>query len=289
VQHLGTLYIIPTPIGNLGDITLRAIETLKSVDTILCEDTRHSRPLLQYLGVDKPLLAYHEHNERDSISKIIELLQAGKNLGLISDAGTPLISDPGFVLIRELRTHAIPIVALPGACALVTALSASGLPTDKFRFEGFLPAKSKARQDRLADIKTEAATIIFYESTHRILDMLEDIRHILPERDIVLAKELTKSFEAIVPGKAQDIINWLNQDPARQKGEFVVLIAGNHEVSSEQAALEIENLLKVLLVEIPLKQAVKIAVELTGQNKNHLYELALGMQKMDNARKGESK
>jgi 16S rRNA (cytidine1402-2'-O)-methyltransferase len=279
VQQAGTLYIIPTPIGNLGDITLRAIETLKAVDSILCEDTRHSRPLLQHLGINKPLFAYHEHNERDSLDKIIALLHQGKNLGLISDAGTPLISDPGYVLIKALREQNITIVALPGACALITALSASGLATDRFRFEGFLPAKSKARQDRLASLKAESATVIFYESTHRIIDTLQDIELIMPEREIVLAKELTKSFEAIISGKACDVLAWLNQDSARQKGEFVLLISGYVQEHSEQSQLEAEKLLKILLAELPLKQAVKIAVELSGQTKNKLYEAALRLSK----------
>jgi 16S rRNA (cytidine1402-2'-O)-methyltransferase len=278
VQHCGTLYIIPTPIGNLGDITLRAIDILKTVDSVLCEDTRHSRPLLQHLGINKPLFAYHEHNEKDSIDKIIEQLDQGKSLGLISDAGTPLISDPGYVLIKALRQKNIPVVALPGACALITALSASGLATDRFRFEGFLPAKSKARQDRLELLKNESATSIFYESTHRIIDCLKDIEAILPDREMVLAKELTKSFEAIISGKAVDILIWLNQDEARQKGEFVVLVSGQVQDHSDEQQLESEKTLKILLKELPLKQAVKIAVELTGINKNELYDLALKLQ-----------
>ncbi|MDF2690647.1 MAG: rRNA small subunit methyltransferase [Gammaproteobacteria bacterium] len=278
MQHCGTLYIIPTPIGNLGDITLRAIDILKTVDSVLCEDTRHSRPLLQHLGINKPLFAYHEHNEKDSIDKIIEQLDQGKSLGLISDAGTPLISDPGYVLIKALRQKNIPVVALPGACALITALSASGLATDRFRFEGFLPAKSKARQDRLELLKNESATSIFYESTHRIIDCLKDIEAILPDREMVLAKELTKSFEAIISGKAVDILIWLNQDEARQKGEFVVLVSGQVQDHSDEQQLESEKTLKILLKELPLKQAVKIAVELTGINKNELYDLALKLQ-----------
>lgn len=283
MQHTGTLYIVPTPIGNLGDMTVRAIETLKMVDTILCEDTRHSRPLLQHFGIEKPLLAYHEHNERDSLAKITELLAQGKNLALISDAGTPLISDPGFVLVRELRAHGYEVVALPGACALIAALSASGLPTDKFRFEGFLPAKTKARQDQLHALSTETCTLIFYESTHRIIDMLNDVQAVMSERDIVLAKELTKSFEAIISGKASDILAWLNEDVARQKGEFVVLIHGKNSAEhSEKAQVESEKLLTVLLKELPLKQAVKIAVEISGKNKNELYDLALCLQKSDN-------
>ncbi|MDO8954271.1 MAG: 16S rRNA (cytidine(1402)-2'-O)-methyltransferase [Gammaproteobacteria bacterium] len=283
MQQSGTLYIIPTPIGNLGDITLRAIETLSAVDMILCEDTRHSKPLLAHFGIQKTVMAYHEHNERESLHKILEMLQKGKNLGLISDAGTPLISDPGFVLIRELRAHNIPIVALPGACALITALSASGLPTDKFRFEGFLPAKSKARQDRFSALKGETSTIIFYESTHRIVDMLSDLQVVMPEREVVLAKELTKAFESIISGKASDILTWLSDEPVRQKGEFAVLIAGHQQEETADAVLaECEKVLTILLVELPLKQAVKIAVELTGQSKNTLYELALSIQKPDN-------
>lgn len=283
MQHKGSLYIIPTPIGNLGDITLRAMETLKSVDFILCEDTRHSRPLLTHFAIDKPLMAYHEHNERDSVTKIIELLNQGKSLGLISDAGTPLISDPGFVLIRELRKQGFEVIALPGACALITALSASGLPTDSFRFEGFLSAKSKARQDQLQALAAETCTIIFYESTHRIIDMLKDVQLVMPEREVVLAKELTKSFEAIISGKAVEIVDWLNHDSTRQKGEFVVLVHGkNLTEPSDKAQIESEKLLKILLAGLPLKQAVKMAVELTGQNKNELYDLALRLQKIDN-------
>ncbi len=274
MSETGTLYIIATPIGNRDDISLRAIQTLKSVDSILAEDTRHSKQLLSPLGISTPLISLHAHNEADRLDDFITALQQGKTFALISDAGTPLISDPGFPLVRKARQLGIPVVPVPGACALITALSASGVPCDTFTFIGFLPAKSVARSKILASIENTEHTVVFYESTHRIKECLLDIASVLgSDRELVLAKELTKTFEAFVSGSCQTIQDWLDADSARCKGEFV-LILPPCEVAPKTNH---EQLLSILLTELPLKQAVKIACQLTGEPKNELYQLALSL------------
>jgi len=274
----GRLYIVATPIGNLEDITLRAISTLKSVDAILAEDTRHARVLLQHYQIDKPVWALHEHNERQAVDQLIQQLQTGKNLALISDAGTPLISDPGFVLVRAAQDCKISVVPIPGACAAIAALSVSGLPSDQFYYVGFLPAKKNARSERLSQLSSLSATLIAYESTHRIIDSLQDIHELLKNRKMVLAKELTKQFEAIVSGTAQEILNWLNADQARSKGEFVLLISGAEQSSADSETLELAKLLGILVQHLPVKQAAVIASELTQRKKNELYEMLLNMK-----------
>lgn len=274
LSETGTLYIVATPIGNRDDISLRAINILKSVDHILAEDTRHSKQLLLPLGITTPLISLHAHNEAERSNDFITALQQGKSFALISDAGTPLISDPGFPLVRSARNAGIPVVPIPGACALITALSASGAPCDTFTFMGFLPAKSTARRSLLASLEGSKHTVVFYESTHRIKDCLEDIAAVLGDtREFVLAKELTKTFESFVSGNALDILHWLDADPARSKGEFVLIIPP-HEIVPKANH---DKLLSVLLAELPLKQAVKIACQLTGEPKNELYQLALSL------------
>lgn len=274
LSETGTLYIVATPIGNRDDISLRAIQILKSVDSILAEDTRHSKQLLLPLGIATPLISLHAHNEAERSNDFIAALQQGKSFALISDAGTPLISDPGFPLVRKARKMGISVVPIPGACALIAALSASGAPCDTFTFMGFLPAKSAARCNLLASLDNSKHTVVFYESTHRIKDCLEDIATVLGDsRELVLAKELTKTFETFISGNAQEVLQWLDADAARSKGEFILIIPPR-EIAPKANH---EKLLSILLAELPLKQAVKIACQLTGESKNELYQLALSL------------
>lgn len=277
------LYIIATPIGNLEDITLRALRILREeVALIVAEDTRHSRILLQHYGINVPLLSLHEHNEEARSRQILEqYLQQGQSVALISDAGTPLISDPGYRLVALARQHGIRVVPIPGACAAIAALSVSGLPTDRFVFEGFLPVKVAALERHLQELAKEKRTLIFYVSVHQLQSVLKAILKILGgQRELVLAKELTKSFEAIYDGNAAEILAWLEEDKARQQGEFVLLMRG--EVDSEDAASKIKNLaegeriLRILLIDHSASQAAKLAAQITGVDKKVLYKLAVG-------------
>lgn len=270
-----TLYIVATPIGNLEDITLRAINTLKQVDLIAAEDTRHSGLLLQHLAIKAKLFALHDHNEQEKSQLLIEKLKSGLSIALISDAGTPLINDPGYHLVKACRENNINVVPIPGACAAIAALSASGLPSDKFSYEGFLPAKTKARQDYLTTLLDEPRTMIFYESTHRLLDTLQDMQTIWgSDKQIVLAKELTKTWETIVNFSILDLINWLQEDSNRHKGEFVLIVEGNNKTADAIDPKAI-NTLKLLLKELPLKKAAAITAEIYGLKKNQLYQLGL--------------
>ncbi len=275
----GTLYIVATPIGNKDDMSIRALKTLDAVDLILAEDTRHSLPLLTSLGIKKPVHALHAHNEQEKSQAIIHQLQQGKNIALISDAGTPLISDPGYPLVRLARQHDILVIPIPGCCALITALSAAGVPCDTFTFSGFLPAKQQARQKQLNELKSSPHTLVFYESTHRIKESLNDIALCYGEEcSLVLAKELTKTFEHFITGTAATINQWLDMEPARVKGEFVLIIPPRAQASELN---EQEKILTILLNELPLKQAVKIACQLTNSHKNELYNLALQLKNID--------
>lgn len=272
----GSLYIVATPIGNLGDISLRALEILKSVDLVLAEDTRHSQQLFTALGIKNNLTSLHAHNEGDKSKQIIEQLLAGKNIALISDAGTPLISDPGYPLVRLARKQQLTVIPIPGACALITALSAAGVPCDSFLFSGFLPAKKAARLSKLQSLAMSPSTLVFYESTHRILDCIDDIATVFgANSELVLAKELTKTFERFVAGSASEVTQWLTGEHGRTNGEFVVIIPPRIQQHDEA---EQNNILKVLLDELPLKQAVAIACKLTHGNKNELYEQALKLK-----------
>lgn len=272
----GTLYIVATPIGNREDISQRALNTLEKVDLILAEDTRHSMQLLSSLGIKKPLLSLHAHNEASKSNEIINLLLQGKSCALISDAGTPLISDPGFPLVRLARSQQITVTPIPGACALITALSAAGVPCDNFLFSGFLPAKQTARRHLLESLAPTSYTLVFYESTHRLLESMEDIAYVFGEAcEIVVAKELTKTFERFINGPCSEVKAWFLQDNQRVKGEFVFIIPPR-PITKE--AHEHTHLLTVLLNELPLKQAVKIASLLTSAHKNELYKLALNLQ-----------
>lgn len=273
-----TLYIVATPIGNLDDITLRAINTLKQVDLIAAEDTRHSGLLLQHLGIKAKLFALHDHNEQEKSQLLIEKLKSGLSIALISDAGTPLINDPGYHLVKACRENNINVVPIPGACAAIAALSVAGLPSDRFSYEGFLPAKTKARQDYLTTLIDEPRTMIFYESTHRLLDTLHDMQTIWEsDRQIVLAKELTKTWETIVHFSIKDLIEWLEEDSNRQKGEFVLIAEGVSKTDDVIDAKAI-NTLKLLLNELPLKKAAAITAEIYGLKKNQLYQLGLTFQ-----------
>ena len=272
----GTLYIIATPIGNLADISSRAIATLNTVDAIAAEDTRHSLRLLQHFNITTPLFALHEHNERDSAVRIIERLQAGQSLAIISDAGTPLISDPGYHVVKAAHAADINVCPIPGPCALIMALSVAGLPTDRFIFEGFLSAKSTARQLQLQALAKEPRTIVLYEAPHRIIDLLVDLITLFgPTREMVIARELSKTFETIKTGTTASIHDWVLSDKNQQKGEFVVLIKG---FENEQATIsdEVLKILDILVAEkLPLKQAVSLCAKITDHSKNKLYQLAL--------------
>lgn len=277
----GTLYVVATPIGNLGDITYRAVEVLAKVDRIAAEDTRHSRRLLQHYGISTPCFSLHEYNERQLSTKLVNDLLNGVSIALISDAGTPLVSDPGFPLVREARDRGVKVVPIPGPSALITALSISGLPSDRFIFEGFLPSKSIARRQRLEILSSETRTLIFYESPHRIVECLSDMSQILGEqRPAVVARELTKTFESAVGDPLNRLCSWIEENVQQQKGEFVILVHGAEE-RTELETLDAETVrsLKILLEELPVKQAVALGAKITGAKKNRLYQLALELSK----------
>lgn len=276
VPQTGTLYIVPTPIGNLGDMTERALNVLRHCQAIAAEDTRHSGQLMQHLGIKKELFALHEHNERQKAAQVIERLQQGDNIALISDAGTPLISDPGYVLVQQCRAAGIIVTALPGACAFVTALSGAGLPTDRFCFEGFLPAKPQQRRKALQALVNETRTLVFYESPHRIVDTLADlVTEFGGERLMVMARELTKQFETYLSGTVAEVQHQVLADSNQQRGEIVLIIGGAEaaaEADVNPAAMKTLNLLRK---ELPLKKAAALAAEIHGARKNTLYQLAL--------------
>lgn len=274
---VGTLYVVATPIGNLEDISARALRVLKEVSLIAAEDTRHSSRLLAHFGIQTPLAACHEHNEREEGGRFLGRLQAGENIALISDAGTPLISDPGYHLVRQARAAGVAVVPVPGACALIAALSAAGLPSDRFIFEGFLPAKAAARRARLETLKEEPRTLIFYEAPHRILESLRDFENVFGGgRIAVLGRELTKTFETLKGLPLGQLRAWVEADSNQQRGECVVLVEGWHAPQDESAvSAESLRVLDLLLAEMPLKRAAAIAAEITGVRKNLLYQAAL--------------
>ncbi len=270
----GTLFLVATPIGNLSDITLRALETLKQVDLIAAEDTRHSSRLLQHFCIKTPLTSLHDYNEIKSSQFICNQLQQGKNIALISDAGTPLISDPGYHLVKTVRENNFQVVPIPGACAAIAALSAAGLPTDKFVFEGFLPAKPNQQLQHLSELITETRTLIFYESPHRLLQTINNMLAVFgPNRYAVIAKELTKIFETIYGNTLIEVQNWLLTDPQHQRGEFVVLVKGAEKAITINP--EILRILKLIEKDLPSKQAATLAAQITGANKNQLYRLLI--------------
>ena len=272
----GTLYIVPTPIGNLGDLSPRAQQVLTDVAAIAAEDTRHSRQLLQQFAIQNDVFALHEHNERERAQAVISRLQQGDDLALISDAGTPLISDPGYVLVQQCRTAGVRVVALPGPCAITTALSAAGLPTDRFSFEGFLPAKPQQRRKTLAALLDEPRTMVFYESPHRILATLDDLLTTIgPERQIVMGRELTKQFETYLSGSIADVLAQVQADSNQQRGEMVLMLAGATQVESDADVDAALRTVSILREHLPLKKAAACAAEIHGVRKNQLYQLAL--------------
>jgi 16S rRNA (cytidine1402-2'-O)-methyltransferase len=281
INTSGKLYLVSTPIGNRQDITLRAIETLKMVDLIAAEDTRHSLPLLQHFAINKQLVALHEHNEHLQAEKLITRLKNGESIALISDAGTPLVSDPGYHLVQYAKLSGIQVVPIPGPCAAIAALSVSGLATDRFVFEGFLPAKSQLRLQRLKELREEPRTIILYEAPHRILDLLNDLQQVLGlDREIVIARELTKLFETIKSGKINEILNWMIEDVNQQRGEFVVVISGIEKREEPVNSVPMDSLLKLLLAELSVKKAAELAAKISGKRKNELYQRALELKSL---------
>jgi 16S rRNA (cytidine1402-2'-O)-methyltransferase len=279
----GILYIVATPIGNLGDFSFRAVEVLKKADLIACEDTRHSRPLLDHYGIARPLAALHEHNEDAAASRLLERLLKGETVAIVSDAGTPLISDPGFPLVKLAREAGIPVTPIPGPCAFVAALSAAGLPADRLAFEGFLPRKSQARKTRLEALRDDPRTLIFYESSHRVLETLRDLRAVFPaERRLVIARELTKLYETFTATTVGGAETLLEQEPDKVRGEFVLLVEGAPAPAvSADPTPEQERVLRLLLRECSVKTAVSLAVEMTGARRETLYRAALRLARGD--------
>jgi 16S rRNA (cytidine1402-2'-O)-methyltransferase len=273
-----TLYIVATPIGNLGDISQRAIDVLTQVDVIACEDTRHTGKLLSAFSIKNKTMSLHDHNERQRQDQVANMLKEGKTIALVSDAGTPLISDPGFHLVRHCRSLGLNVSPIPGACAAISALSVAGLPTDRFSFEGFLPSKSGARQATLLALADEPRTMVFYDAPRRAIDTVRDIVTTLGgERYIVIARELTKTFETIHSDSAENFLTWLEEDANQLKGEMVLIIEG-YKAKENEISAEVISTLKLLLAEMKPKKACAIAAEIYGVKKNSLYEVALSLK-----------
>ncbi len=272
----GQLSVVATPIGNLADITQRAIAVLKTADCVLAEDTRHSKRLLHHYGINTRLRSCHEHNEESQIEWVANALSQGQSIALISDAGTPLISDPGFVLVRALRQKGFEIVTVPGPSSIIAALSVAGLPTDSFVYDGFLPAKNVAREKWLERYLTEQRTIVLLESSHRIQACINSIRNTLGgDRYVVVARELTKRFETVLSGRVEALCHLIQADADQTRGEFVVMIAGAPETEKEdETSVNLRELLSVLVVELPVKQAANLAVQILGVRKNEAYSMA---------------
>ncbi len=273
------LYVVATPIGNLQDITLRALEVLKTVDVIAAEDTRHTSHLLSHFAIQKKLIAVHEHNEQKSAQILLERLRAGASIALVTDAGTPGISDPGAIVVDVLREAGVKVVPVPGASAVIAALSASGITANGYVFYGFLPASGSQRRKTLEALKGYSSTLVFYEAPHRIIECVEDLAKVLGgERRITIARELTKTFETFHRCVLQDAKGWLESDPNQQRGEFVLLVESAAVVEEADISEDAERILRLLLADLPLKQAVKLATEITGVKKNILYEFALKLK-----------
>lgn len=275
---VGVLYVVATPIGNLADMSPRALEVLAKVNLIAAEDTRHSGKLLQHYGITTPLIAFHDHNERAQTPGLIERLKRGDSIALISDAGTPLISDPGFLLVRAAHDHGLRVSPLPGPSAGLAALSASGLPSDSFIFVGFLPSGGTARRRALEKLADEPRSLILYESPHRIVESLRDMSELLGgERPALFARELTKQFETLRRDTLAAVLSWVTEDTNQQRGEIVLVVHGAAP-SESNFDPQTEKLLRVLCGQLPLKQAVGLAAEITGHKKNALYDRALALK-----------
>ena len=275
----GTLYIVATPIGNLDDLSKRAKETLEKASYIAAEDTRHTKKLLNFFNIEARLFSLHDHNEKDRAQYIAKLLDDGEDVALVSDAGTPLISDPGYHVVSHLRDLGYKVSPIPGPSAIITALCASGLPTDKFFFQGFLPAKSKSRKDVMQTWKQQTGTTIFYESTHRINDSIADLMAVFEDDvELVLARELTKTFETFLKGKPSYILQRFEEDSNQMRGEFVVMVDYRPQEDESDNDQEARRILEILLTELPVKQASQLAAKITGLKKNFLYQIALDMK-----------
>lgn len=271
----GHLYVVATPIGNLSDLSPRALKVLDGVTRICAEDTRNTGALLAHFGIRKPLSALHEHNESEAVAPLLKALRDGDSVALVSDAGTPLVSDPGFVLVRAAREAGLPVIALPGACAAMAALSVAGIPSDRFVFEGFLPPKAQARSKRLQELAGETRTLIFYESSHRIAECVDAIAAVFgAERRLCLARELTKLYEDGLTAAAAEVATWLRADANRERGEFVLVCAGAPDTQGGDG----ERVLRALLRELGASQAARLAAEISGERRNELYALALRLK-----------
>lgn len=271
----GHLYVVATPIGNLGDLSPRALDVLRGVNAICAEDTRNSAGLLNHFGVKKPLLALHDHNEEQVAAGLVARIAGGDSLALISDAGTPLVSDPGFRLVRAVREAGLPVVALPGPCAAIAALSISGIPSDRFLFVGFLPAKPSQRRAALEALAAEPATLLLYESSHRIADCAADLAAVLGTRRVCIARELTKLFEQSEVMSAAELPAWIAADVHREKGEFALVVEGAPKREALSGGADVERILRVLVRELGASQGSKLAAEITGMKKRELYEMSL--------------
>jgi 16S rRNA (cytidine1402-2'-O)-methyltransferase len=275
-EESAALYVVPTPLGNLADLTRRAEEILRTVPWVAAEDTRHSGPLLKQLGAQARTIPAHQHNEHEAAARIVDKLRAGEAVALISDAGTPGISDPGARIVAAVRAAGCKVVPLPGPCAATTALSASGLLDEHFLFYGFLPAKGGQRRQALEGLRDYPCALVFYEAPHRVLETVEDMAAVFGERTLVIARELTKLFETVHSLPLSEALGWLREDPNRQRGEFVLMLSG---APADADSGEGERVLKLLLAEgLPVKQAAKLAAQITGMAKNALYERALALK-----------
>lgn len=277
VVSAGTLYLVATPIGNLADITQRAISVLEQVDLIAAEDTRHSQRLLGHLGIKTRLTAYHEHNEDRVTPKLLDDLESGKSIAVISDAGTPLISDPGYRLVTQAHDRGIQVSPVPGVCAVIAALSVAGLATDSFTFEGFPPAKQGARIHFFEPLLEQRRTMVFYISCHRIVETLKDMQEVFgADRRVAYAREITKTFETVVRKPLSELIDWIESDDNQRKGEIVLVVEGAAEEQGDNQ--QVDQYLKVLLAELPVKQSVNMVVKMTGGHKNDVYKRALELK-----------
>jgi len=280
MKHESALYIVATPIGNLSDITPRAVETLKNVTIIAAEDTRHSARLLSHCGIETPMMSYHDHGGQAQVERVIQRLRNGESVALISDAGTPLISDPGFRLVHLVRQAGFSVVPIPGACALIAAVSASGIASDRFIFEGFPPHKQGARVECFKLMAEESRSIVYYESPHRIEAALADLETVFgAERTIVMARELTKSFETFLSGTIKEVREVVANDPNQRRGEIVLVVSGREIKQSVEISEEGRRTLQILLEELPLKQAAALTAKITGDKKNKLYQWAVSEAK----------
>lgn len=278
IHDAGILYIVPTPIGNLGDMVPRAVEILQTVDVIAAEDTRHSAKLMHHFDIATQMVAYHDYSDNRAVERLLEKLAKGQSIALISDAGTPLIADPGYRLVKEARDMGARVVPVPGACAFVAALSASGLPTDRFVFEGFLPARAAARRKLLSELAEEPRTLVFYESPHRILEALEDVCAVLGEdREAVMAREISKSFETFLDGPVQRVRDLVAEDANQRRGEIVLIIKGYVKPQGEDLLDEASRRLAQILRDegLAVKQAAAIVARVTGAGRNAVYQWLL--------------